>query len=384
MDRLISYVKKTRIVYWIYYYTFSALINFIKIFVTPDDKLILFVSYGGRYYNESPRCIYEAMLKDDRYKGYKLVWAFRRPELVDLETPKIKIDTLQYFITALKARCWITNVVIERGLNFKGKKTFYFHTTHTTFLKLMGYDDKSSSFDLPCGYKYDCSCAQSEEDMKAQMSMFHVKKEQILMSGYPKNDCLCHYEKAEQYSIRKKLGIDDNKVVILYAPTYRDISFGEMKCPIDFKKWENFLGSKYVVLFRAHPVVSNATQVDSSTGFIYDVSAYPDNMELMIASDILISDYSGIFFEFGVQDKPMFCFAYDYDDYTKVRGLYFDIRKVLPGGFCTEEQLLEEIKSTNIHQLDKQIIDFKRKYISIYGNATNICLDKIYDVITKR
>lgn len=381
---LVSFVKKTRFVYWAYYYLMSMVINTLKLFVRTDERLILFVSYGGRHFNESPKCIYEAMLKDPRFFGYKLVWAFRKPESINIDTPKIKIDSLQYYITALKARCWVTNVVIERGLNFKGKNTFYLHTTHTTFLKLMGYDDKSGSFDLPCGYKYDCSCAQSEEDMKAQLSMFHIKKEQILMSGYPKNDCLCHYEKAERDSIRRKLGIDDNKVVILYAPTYRDISFGEMKCPIDFKKWERSLGSKYVVLFRAHPVVSNATQIDSSTGFIYDVSAYPDNMELMIASDILISDYSGIFFEYGVQDKPMFCFAYDYDDYTKVRGLYFDIRKVLPGGFCTEDQLLKEIKSTNINQLDRQIIDFKRKYISVYGNATNICLDKIYDVIAKR
>ena len=378
---LVSFVKKTRFVYWTYYYFMSLALNFIRLFVRTDEHLILFVSYGGRYFNESPKCIYEAMLKDPRFRGYKLVWAFRNPDSINIITPKVRIDTLQYYLTALKARCWVTNVVVERGLNFKGKNTFYLHTTHTTFLKLMGYDDKSNSFDLPCGYKYDCSCAQSEEDMKAQMSMFHIKKEQIMMSGYPKNDCLCHYEKEERDSIRSKFGIDDNKVVILYAPTYRDISFGEMKCPIDFKKWESVLGPKYVVLFRAHPVVANATQIDSSTGFIYDVSGYPDNMELMIASDILISDYSGIFFEYGVQNKPMFCFAYDYDEYTKVRGLYFDIREVLPGGYLTEEELLEEIKQTDPLVLPQKVSDFKEKYIRVFGNATKICVDKIYDVI---
>lgn len=380
---LVNFVKRNKLIYWIYYYGVSTLLQIIRLFVKTDNRLILFVSYGGRHFNESPKCIYEAMLNDSRFSGYKLVWAFRNPEDVLISTPKIKIDTLNYFLTALRARCWVTNVSVERGLNFRGKHTFYFHTTHTTFLKLMGYDDKSGSFDLPCGYKYDCSCAQSHDDWECQKSMFHITDQQLIMSGYPKNDRLCNYSNNERMAIRTRLGIPDSKIVILYAPTYRDIHFQTSNCTIDFKKWERILGKGYVVLFRGHPVVASNANIDSSTGFIYNVSAYPDNMELMIASDILISDYSGIFFEFGVQEKPMFCFAYDYEEYTKVRGLYFDIREVLPGGFLKEEELLEEIRRTDLHLLDQKLIDFRKRYISVYGNATSLCVDKIYMEISK-
>lgn len=381
---IVSIVKNNRIVFFFYYYLVSTIFRFIRLFIKTDKKLILFVSYGGRYFNDSPRCIYEAMLKDERYKDYKLVWAFLNPDSIEIKTPKVNITSFRYFITALKASCWVTNAVIERGLNFRGKNTFYLHTTHTTLPKLMGHDDKESgSFTLPCEFKYDCSCAQSEKEKQMQKSMFHLRDEQIIVSGLPKNDILCNYSEQARNDIRNRLGIPADKKAILYAPTYRDVKFGAMRCPVDFKHWESLLGKDFIVLFRAHPVVANETKIDSSTGFVFDVSSYPDNMELMIASDILISDYSGMFFEYGVQDKPMYCFAYDYDEYIKVRSLYFDIRDMIPGGHLVEEDLLETIKE-GISKGDSALLKkFKEDYVAVYGNATEICLDVIYKNIAK-
>lgn len=381
---LTSVVKNNKVVYYIYYYVISAIICLIRHFIKTDKNLILFVSYGGRYFNDSPKCIYEAMLKDPRLKEYKLVWAFLEPDKINLSTPKIKITSPQYLLVALKASCWVTNAVIERGLNFRGKNTFYLHTTHTTLPKLMGHDDtESGSFTLPCEFKYDCSCAQSEKEKQMQKSMFHLRDDQIIVSGLPKNDILCNYSEETRNDIRKRLGIPADKKTILYAPTYRDVKFGAMSCPVDFKHWESLLGKDFVVLFRAHPVVANETKIDSSTGFVFDVSSYPDNMELMIASDILISDYSGMFFEYGVQDKPMYCFAYDYEEYVKVRSLYFDIRDMIPGGHLAEEDLLDSIKK-GITESDSSLLKkFKEDYVAVYGNATEKCLDVIYKNITK-
>ena len=216
-----------------------------------------------------------------------------------------------------------------------------------------------------------------------QKSMFHLSDEQVIVSGLPKNDILCNYSEQMRNDIRNRLGIPADKKAILYAPTYRDVKFGAMRCPVDFKHWESLLGKDFIVLFRAHPVVANETKIDSSTGFVFDVSSYPDNMELMIASDILISDYSGMFFEYGVQDKPMYCFAYDYDEYIKVRSLYFDIRDMIPGGHLVEEDLLETIKE-GISKGDSALLKkFKEDYVAVYGNATEICLDVIYKNIAK-
>ena len=154
-----------------------------------------------------------------------------------------------------------------------------------------------------------------------------------------------------------------------------------MVCPIDFKTWETILGKDYLVLFRAHPVVASNTKIDSSSGFILDMSGFPDNNTLMLAADVLISDYSGIFMEFGVQDKPMFCFAYDYDEYCNSRGLFFDIRKELPGGELKELELLDLIKNGDKERIMRQVNAFRQKYISVRGHATEKCVNKIYELI---
>ena len=377
---IVSLVKQNKWIYSIYYYSASCIVNLIRLFVKTDDHLILFVSYGGRYFNDSPKSIYDAMLKDDRFKGYKLVWAFINPNSFDISTPKIKINSLTYIITALKARCWVTNVSIERGLNFIGKKTFYLHTTHTFLPKMCGADWDNKTLFLS-HYNYDCICAQSEIEKRWQMSAYKMRDDQVLVSGYPKNDTLCHYSEERRLEFRRKLNLPPNRKVILYAPTYRDVYFGAMNCPVDFKKWEELLGHDFIVLFRAHPVVANATHIDSSTGFIYDVSSYSDNIELMIASDLLISDYSGIFFEYAVQKKPMFCYAYDYDEYVKTRKLYFDIRKALPGGMMSEEELLYSIRTGSYKEFNRQWDTFRKDYVAVFGKATDMCLNRIYNSI---
>ena len=98
----------------------------------------------------------------------------------------------------------------------------------------------------------------------------------------------------------------------------------------------------------------------------------------MIAADILISDYSGILTEFGIQEKPMFCYAYDYDDYVATRGLYFDVREDLPGGYMKEDELLDYIKNGDRQEIMKKVETFRNKYIQVFGHATDTCLDIIY------
>ena len=336
---IIEFVKKSKLIYGLYYYIASIAIKFLKMFVKTDDKLILFVSYGGRYFNDSPKCIYDAMMNDHSFANSRLVWAFRNPNNKNVPN-KIKIDTLKYYVTALSARCWVTNVAIQRGLNFTGKHTYYFHTTHGTLPKYSGNDVTNREiFGRKFQYRYDCSCAQSQEEKRLQLSMFDLKPEQVLVCGYPKNDLLATASTVDRNRILQKMGIDIKKKTILYAPTFRDNSKNSM-IPFNFEKWQKRLGDEYILLFRAHPVF--AEKMNSlNKNFVKDVSFYADNMELMIASDILISDYSGIFFEYAILERPMFCYAYDYDEYTKKRELYMDLRKELSSG--TEDEIIDMI-----------------------------------------
>lgn len=245
-ERLIEYVKANRWIYVIYFYVASAFVNILRLFVQTDNKLILFVSYGGRHFNDSPKCLYDAMKCDDRYKGYKLVWAFRNPNQFSEVENKVKIDTLSYFLTALKARVWITNVHIERGLDFAGKHTFYLNTTHTVLPKMMGKHVVEAGCENFTTFisrtKINCSCAQSEYERKLQAEIFNLPIDKIVMTGYPKNDILVHYPQEKKLAIRKKLGILQNKKIILYAPTYRDEKNPKVVCAMNFDTWQKKTG----------------------------------------------------------------------------------------------------------------------------------------------
>lgn len=377
-EKLIDFVQGNKFIYCIYYYVFSFAIYILRLFVKPDDKLVLFVSYGGRHFSDSPKCIYDSMKADDRYNGYKLVWAFRSPSRFPEVENRIKIDSIKYFVTALKARCWVTNVHIERGLNFKGKHTFYFNTSHTNIPKLSGSSARSeSTFMSKAKSKVDFLCVQSDFEKKT----FGKDAKEVGMVGFPKNDLLSNYSLSFRKQLRKQLNIPDGKKVILYAPTFREQSLKDRPVPVDFKKWERILGENYMFFFRGHPAVASSVKIDSSSGFVFDLSGYPENTELMIACDILISDYSGIFTEFGIQDKPMFCYAYDYEEYNNTRGLYFDVREVLPGGYLTEDELIHYIKEGDEAEIMEMVRAFRNKYMTVYGHATQTCLDIIFEKI---
>ena len=141
------------------------------------------------------------------------------------------------------------------------------------------------------------------------------------------------------------------------------------------------MGEQYVFLLRAHYEVAEIINTNKNSKFVYDVSDYKSLDDLMIVSDLLISDYSSIFFDYSIMNKPMICYTYDYDKYSKNRGMYFDIRDEIEGGSLSEDELIEMIlklnKKLNIEKVEK----FRNKYVQCYGNATELSVDKIYENI---
>lgn len=154
-----GFIKYNNSVKKIYTALGSAFINILKIFVKSDDRLVLFSSFGGKKFDDSPRAIYELMRKDPRFKNYRLVWCLNSPEKFDIPDQfKVKADTIQYFIKTLQARVWITNSAMERGLHYCGKNTFYFNTWHGTPIKKMGSDKSNLSSDASKTYKWKIGC----------------------------------------------------------------------------------------------------------------------------------------------------------------------------------------------------------------------------------
>lgn len=379
-EKIKNLLKNNVFIYNIYSFIFNLLLKIFKLFIKIDEEIILINSFGGKKYDDSPRVIFEYMKTQEKYKKYKIYWAFHNPNDFEIEGAiKIKTDTLKYFIIALKAKYWITNSAIERGLKFKNKKTIYINTWHGSAIKKMGIDAPNSVFRFNIS-KYDIMYAQSKYDIDIFSNAFELPRNIFVLAGLPRNDELYNVTEKEIESIRDKLNIPKNKKVILYAPTFREYSRDKNGCvsspPININKWKEKLSDKYIILFRAHYEINNILGIKDDD-FIKNVSDYNNLNELMKISDILISDYSSIMFDYSILKRPIYSYAYDYDEYLEKRGMYIDIKKELPNGVCeTEQELLKQIIECDFDEQIGRTEKFLRKYVETNGNARKY-IDKI-------
>ena len=383
--RFVNRIKYNRKYYSLYYHILNSVINIGKPFVRTDYRTILFNSYAGRKFDDSPRVIYEGMLKDHRFDDYRIFWAFHNPEDIQ-ELPKqvrkIRTDSLKYFLIAIKAGVWITNSSIERGLNFKKRKTLYFNTWHGTPMKKMGADitQDTDSFTPKRPPAINVMMAQSDFEAEVFSRMFQLSESSFLKAGLPRNDILFTYTEKYRNELREKLGISEGKKVILYCPTFREFEKDEnngcvLLPPIDLAKWEKELAADYVLLFRAHYEVAKVMDIQEND-FVRNMTDYPVLNDLMIASDLLISDYSSVFFDYSIMDKPMLHFTYDYDKYAAKRGMYFDIRDYLSGS-DNEDGVIRLLKDCSLETETKKTKDFRNQFVKYYGHATEAALDCI-------
>lgn len=382
-QRIVNLLKYNKAVYSVYYYIMSLAVNVMKWFVRCDDRLILFNSYAGRKYDDSPKAVFEAMKRDPRFRDCTFVWAFHHPEKFHVEGARtIKTDGMEYFRTALAARVWVTNSSMERGLHFKGRKTFYLNTWHGSPIKKMGTDigKDNQSFAPKGGNLIDCMNTQSRFEAEIFSNCFSIPRDHFIEVGLPRNDELAHASEQKRKELRKKLNIPDGVKVILYCPTFREYAKDErlgvvLAPPMHPAKWEKELKGQYLLLFRAHYEVTKVMGIQE-TEFVRNVTDYPSLNDLMIASDLLISDYSSIFFDYSIMDKCMLHFTYDYDEYEAKRGMYFDIRDYLSGA-ASEDGLIELLKTLSLPDEIEKTQRFRKRYVNYYGEAAERTADRI-------
>ena len=351
------------------------------LFIPVDDHLVIFVSFMGVGFNDSPKAIYDYLINHPEYKDYRFIWAFEHPEKHS-EINTVKIDTFEYFKTALKAKYWITNTNIERGLKFKKKNQVYLNTWHGIALKHIGNDCPGrKDFNFK---NVDHLVVSGNYDEKVWESAFNADPASYLKCGMPRNEELWLATEEQKQVMRGKLAIPADKKVILYAPTWRDSTDGgksyEIKPPVHFDLWKKELGDEYVVLFRAHHQTTKVLGVKYDE-FVRDASDYPAVNDLMIASDMLITDYSAIAFDYSVLCKPLFCYAYDYDSYLSERGTYFDIDEKYPNKSCrTEEELLSRIKNIDYDIECSNTRRFRDEFIQYGVGATEACVKAEFEI----
>lgn len=378
-QKLIYALKHNATLQAIYRLVMGFFFRFLGLFIRTDNNLILFVSFMGLGFNDSPRKIYDFLQSHKEYEQYHCVWAFEKPsDYPQLDT--VKIDSPGYFKTAMKAKYWITNTNIERGLRFKKKGQIYLNTWHGIALKHIGNDvsgRKDFNFD-----KVDYLCVCGDYDERVYETAFKAKKESYLKSGLPRNEELWSATEENKKQLFQKLGLPSNKKVILYAPTWRESTDNgksyAIKPPIHFEKWKEELGDEYIVLFRAHHQTTTVLGVEYNE-FVRDASSYPYVNDLMIVADVLITDYSAIAFDYSILCRPIFCYAYDYDTYLSTRGTYFDIDEKYPNKSCrTENELLERIKTMDYRAECKNTQRFRDEFIQYGAGATEMCINALF------
>jgi CDP-glycerol glycerophosphotransferase len=343
--------------------------------------MVLFSALGRRY-NDSPKAIYEYMITQARFKDYKFVWTL---EDLASEIPghptKVKADSFQYFKTTLKARYWITSVNIERSLRYKKKDCVYLNTWHGVSLNAVGNG-------VPGRNDFDFShlnffCYESDWNKRLLMQSFNAPEHIMLASGLPRNDALYHVTVDKIQELKKNLDLPLDKKIILYAPTWRDSDDQgktySLKPPIHLEKWEERLRDDYVLLFRTHHYTTKLLGVQFND-FVRDYSSYPTINDLFMVSDLLISDYSSCITDYSILERPIICFGYDYDTYSKQRGLNIDFQTAMPSGIQrTEEEVLDHILTMDVEKECRKTREMlKNKFTYIGGHATEICVNAVF------
>ena len=209
---------------------------------------------------------------------------------------------------------------------------------------------------------------------------FQIDKSKIKPLGLPRLDYYFenHDVEALKTNFYKKYNIDPNKKIVLYTPTFRDEEkFNNVFNYFNLDNFNQELGDDYVLALRLHPKIKKFYKGEISSKSRYvDCSDYENEQELLLISDILITDYSSIMIEFAVLNKPIVFFVYDYDSYVNnERGFYFDFKKTVPGPVVYDDKSLIDVIKNYEFEESKISTFVKTQFDEIDGNASKRVVD---------
>ncbi|MEU0242144.1 CDP-glycerol glycerophosphotransferase family protein [Nocardiopsis sp. NPDC006198] len=314
----------------------------------PVDEGILFDTYTGRQYSDSPQSLYAELRGRGRWADYPMSWlvADGQVRLPDDLAP-VRHRGREYYEALARTRYLVTN----------SRQPTWFHrrpdqvvvqTWHGSMLKRIGFDienirGKSRDYFDKLAWEtrqWDYLVSPSPWATPILRSAFRFEGE-VLETGYPRNDIFFSPDReAIAERTRRRLGLPEGKKVVLYAPTWRDDKYytrGKHKLDLhlDLRRMYEKLGDDHVLLVRRHPRVVDSVPIVGE-GFVHDVSLYPEIMELFLVTDVLVTDYSSMMFDFANTGRPMLFFTYDLEGYRdNLRGFYFDFEETAPGPLLT-------------------------------------------------
>lgn len=360
LDSILSKFKNIKLFFKVYK------LVFVFISKLPRKKnTIIFESFHGKQFSDNPRAIYEYILKNNL--DFDMYWSMDRKHTHVFKHKDVKAVrrfSLRWLFLMARAEFWVTNSRLPLWIP-KPKDTRYLQTWHGTPLKRLAADMdevhmpgtntvKYKSNFIKESSKWDFLISPNAYSTKIFKRAFKFKKN-IIESGYPRNDFLINTNNQECIKrIKKSAKLPLDKKIILYAPTWRDNQFyskGKYKfdLQIDLDQTKEKLGDDYILVLRLHYLVAENLDLTGYEGFVFDFSDHEDIRELYLIADLLITDYSSVFFDYAILRRPIIFYVYDIEEYRdKLRGFYFDFEKNAPGSLVkTTEEIIKEVQEIN-------------------------------------
>lgn len=362
----------------------ATFMHILKIFPIHKHRIV-FESYYGKFYNDNPKAVSDALLKSD----LEIIWLVRNPEKYhDNRINFVKARSLKSLYYLSTAKVWVDNCRKNSFIR-KRKEQIYIQVWHagitmkfvekdTEKTLVKSYIDNAINDGMMTNYMISNSLWCTELYKRAFWFNGMIKK-----FGTPRMDALVNGE-IDKKKILEDLAIKNNEKIVLYCPTFRnthDLSIYN----IDYKKLvdclEQSTGRKWKVLIRLHPNLLEESNKLCNLNSI-NVTAYPDLYELISVCDMFITDYSSCMFEAGIIGKPVFIYAQDIKEYLRERDLYFNIYNLpFPLSECNDE-LIHNILSFNYTEYKLKVnAFFKTLDILEDGNASCNVAKLILDVI---
>ena len=359
-----------------------------------DPNKVVFMSFQGRSYNDNPRYISERL--HERRPETEIVWLFRRnvmehpPENLPDYVRPVHVSSKAGLRELATARVWVDNFTKNNALRKAEGRQFYVQTWHGDRpIKKICYDEpKWSKKPYRIEEKCDRVLTGSKFGERMYRTAFRYQGEYIT-AGAPRNDCLVLNDPSEIQKIRASLGIDDDTGLLLYAPTYRENEDvipkrAQMDLLSTLKCLEKKTQKPWKCLFRAH-YKSQGIDIASVKDRLIDVTAYGEMSDLLLAADMVLTDYSSCATDFVLRNQPTLFFASDWGEYVSTRQVYYDIHDAPFMLSENQEQLEALIQNLSREKILQNCADIRNYFgCTESGHATDAVCDYIIEKLSGR
>ena len=309
--------------------------NALQLFrLLPLKPRVNFIVFSGRQYSDSPRRISELLWK--MHPEIEQVWAFNEPEkFAFLEEKGIKVvkyKSFEYLYYVMTSKVYVDNAEFWSALKFRPGQ-MVLETWHGggAYKRVGGHridvNEREQQHAVEKMNKITLFLSSSKAFTNYVIRDAYRYRGEVLECGLPRNDDLLHPDPAVAARVRKTLDIPENAKILIYAPTFRnshtldlyDVDFQALK-----QSLEQRFGGEWIILLWMHYYLADKAMA-SNAPFLRNATDYPDMQELLLASDVLLTDYSSCMWDFSLMHKPCFLYARDIDEYRGERDFYTPI-----------------------------------------------------------